>query len=108
VHAIILERERGVWDLFFYEMQNGAIWGHFRVSYNIESSTILMTLIDKNFLKLSKICPSCLSRYKHLHYHCFVQVHLEISMNMHQSKGRYPVILHGRPNIIFLTPQYTK
>jgi hypothetical protein len=32
-------------------MQNGAIWGHFRVSYNIESSTILMTLIDKNFLK---------------------------------------------------------
>jgi hypothetical protein len=43
---------------FFDEMQNGAIWGHFRVSYNIESSTILMTLIDKNFLKLSKICPS--------------------------------------------------
>jgi hypothetical protein len=32
-------------------MQNGAIWSHFRVSYNIESSTILMTLIDKNFLK---------------------------------------------------------
>jgi hypothetical protein len=29
-----------------------------------------MTLIDKNFLKLSKICPSCLSRYEHLH--CFV------------------------------------
>jgi hypothetical protein len=24
-------------------MQNGAIWGHFRVSYNIESSTILIT-----------------------------------------------------------------
>jgi hypothetical protein len=46
---------------------DGAIWGHFKVSYNIESSTILMTLIDKNFLKLSKICPSCLSRYEHLH-----------------------------------------
>jgi hypothetical protein len=60
------------------------IWGHFRVSYiNIESSTILMTLIDKNFLKLSKICPLCLSRYEHLH--CFVQVHFKISMNMHQS-----------------------
>ena len=27
----------------FDEMQNGAIWGHFMVSYNIESSTILMT-----------------------------------------------------------------
>jgi hypothetical protein len=24
-------------------MENGVIWGHFRVSYNIESSTILMT-----------------------------------------------------------------
>jgi hypothetical protein len=33
VHAIII----------FDEMQNGAIWGHFKVSYNIESSTILMT-----------------------------------------------------------------
>jgi translation elongation factor EF-G len=65
-------------------MQNGVICGHFRVSYNIESSTILMTLIDKNFLKLSKICHSCLSRYEHLH--CFVQVHFKISMNMHQSK----------------------
>jgi hypothetical protein len=51
VHAIILEMGRGS-GLFFDEMQNGAIWGHFRVSYNIESSTILMTLIDKNFLKL--------------------------------------------------------
>jgi hypothetical protein len=86
VHAIILERGRGSGIYFFDEMQNGAIWGHFRVSYNIESSTILMTLIDKNFLKLSKICPSCLSRYEHLH--CFVQVHFKISMNMHQSKGR--------------------
>jgi hypothetical protein len=42
----------------FEEMQNGAIWGHFKVSYNIESSTILMTLIDKNFLQLSKILSS--------------------------------------------------
>jgi hypothetical protein len=42
VHAIILERGR-VFGFFFDEMQNGAIWGHFRVSYNIESSTILMT-----------------------------------------------------------------
>jgi hypothetical protein len=32
-------------------MQNGAIWGHFKVSYNIESSTILMTLIDKNLVQ---------------------------------------------------------
>jgi hypothetical protein len=55
VHAIILERGRGS-GIFFDEMQNGANWGHFRISYNIESSTILM--IDKNFLKLSKICPS--------------------------------------------------
>jgi hypothetical protein len=30
-------------NFFFDEMQNGAIWDHFRVSYNIESSTILMT-----------------------------------------------------------------
>jgi hypothetical protein len=52
--------------IMFDEMQNGAIWGHFRVSYNIESSTILM--IDKNILKLSKICPSCLGRYEHFHY----------------------------------------
>ena len=86
MHAIILERGRGSGILFFYEMQNGTIWGHFRVSYNIESSTILMTLIDKNFLKLSKTCPSCLSRYEHLH--CFAQVHFKISVNMHQSKGR--------------------
>jgi hypothetical protein len=32
-------------------MENGVIWGHFRVSYNIESSTILMTLIDTNITK---------------------------------------------------------
>jgi hypothetical protein len=38
-----------------------------------------MTLIDKNFLKLSKICPSCFSRYEHLH--CFVQVHFKISVH---------------------------
>ena len=41
VHAIII----------FDEMQNGAIWGHFRVSYNIESSTILMTDIQE-YLKI--------------------------------------------------------
>jgi hypothetical protein len=79
VHAIILERGRGS-GIFLEEMQNGAIWGHFNVSYSIESSTILMTLIDKNFLKLSKIFPSCLSRYEHLH--CFVQVHFKISVNI--------------------------
>ena len=40
------------------------------VSYNIESSTIYTTLIVKNFLKLFAICPSCLSRYEHLHCFC--------------------------------------
>jgi hypothetical protein len=54
VHAIILEKRRGS-VICFDDMQNGAIWGHFRGSNNIESSTILMTLIEKNFLKLSKI-----------------------------------------------------
>ena len=73
-------RGGGGLGFFFEEMQNGAIWGHFKVSYNIESSTILMTLIDKNFLKLFKSCPSCLSRYEHLH--CFVQVHFKISVNI--------------------------
>jgi len=48
VHAIII----------FDEMQNDAVRGHFRVSYNIESSTILMTLISFDILKLFKICPS--------------------------------------------------
>ena len=46
MHAIILERGRGS-VIFFEEIQNGAIWVHFKVSYNIESSTILMTLIDR-------------------------------------------------------------
>ena len=68
MHAIIMNGS-GAGSAFplniFDEMQNGAIWGHFRVSYNIESSTILITLMDKNFLKLFKI-----------------------SMNMHQYKGR--------------------
>jgi len=68
VHAIIMNGS-GSGSAFplkiFDEMQNGAIWGHFRVSYNIESSTILITLMDKNFIKLFKI-----------------------SMNMNQSKGR--------------------
>jgi hypothetical protein len=43
VHAIII----------FDEMQNGAIWGHFKVSYNIESSIILMT-DRQEYLKIVK------------------------------------------------------
>ena len=46
VHAIII----------FDEMQNGAIWGHLRVSYNIESSTILMT-DRQEYLKIVKNVP---------------------------------------------------
>ena len=46
MHAIII----------FDEMQNGAIWGHFRVSYNIESSTILMTN-RQEYLKIVKDLP---------------------------------------------------
>jgi hypothetical protein len=46
VHTIII----------FDEMQNGAIWGHFRVSYNIESSTILMT-DRQEYLKIVKNLP---------------------------------------------------
>ncbi len=80
MHTIILERGRGS-GIFVEEMQNGAIWDHFKVSYNIESSTILMTLIDKNFLRLLKICPPCLSRYEDLR--CFVQVHFKISVNIY-------------------------
>ena len=53
MHAIILERGEGL-GFCFDEMQNGAIWGHFRVSYNIESSTILMT----EFLKIVQNLPS--------------------------------------------------
>jgi hypothetical protein len=50
VHAIIPERGGGGGLGFsFEEMQNGAIWGHFKVSYNIESRTILMTLIQYKF-----------------------------------------------------------
>jgi hypothetical protein len=37
-------------------VQNGAIWGHFRVSYNIESSTILMT-DRQEYLKIVKNVP---------------------------------------------------
>ena len=40
----------------FDEMQNGAIWGYFRVSYNIESSTILMT-DRQEYLKIVKNVP---------------------------------------------------
>jgi hypothetical protein len=46
VHAIII----------FDEMQNGAIWGHFRVSYSIESSTILMT-DRQEYLKIVNNVP---------------------------------------------------
>jgi hypothetical protein len=46
VHAIIM----------FYEMQNGTIWGHFRVSYNIESRPILMT-DRQQYLKIVKNVP---------------------------------------------------
>jgi hypothetical protein len=75
VHAIII----------FDEMQNGAIWGHFRVSYNLESSTILMT-DRQEYLKIVKNVPFCLGRYEH--FHCFVQVHFKISVNMHQSQRK--------------------
>jgi hypothetical protein len=40
----------------FDKMQNGAIWGYFRVSYNIESSTILMT-DRQEYLKIVKNVP---------------------------------------------------
>jgi hypothetical protein len=53
---MILERRRG-FGIFYYEMQNGAIWGHFRVSYNIESSTILMTFDRQKFLKIVHNMP---------------------------------------------------
>jgi hypothetical protein len=46
VHAIII----------FEEMQNGAIWGHLRVSYNIESSTMLMT-DRQEYLQIVKHLP---------------------------------------------------
>jgi hypothetical protein len=46
VHAIIS----------FDEMQNGAMWGHFRVSYNIESSTIVMT-DRQEYLKIVNNLP---------------------------------------------------
>jgi hypothetical protein len=54
-------RGRGSGIYFFDEMQNGAIWGHFRVSYDIESSTILMTLIDKNYAVSWKIFSNLFS-----------------------------------------------
>jgi hypothetical protein len=41
---------------FVDEMENGAIWGHFRVSYNIESSTILKT-DRQEFLKIVQNLP---------------------------------------------------
>ena len=83
-------------------MQNGAIWGHFKVSYNIESSTILMTLIDKNFLKLSKFLAdmnTSIALYKSTSKSRLIYASIQ---------GKMPVILHGRPNISFQTSQYTK
>ena len=75
MHAIILNGSGSGsaprLNFYFDEMQNGAIWDHFRVSYNIESSTILMT-DRQEFLKLVQNLP-------------FV---LKISVNMHQSKER--------------------
>jgi hypothetical protein len=56
VHAIILERGGGL-GFYFYEMQNGAIWGHFRVSNNIESRTILMTFERHKILKIVQNLP---------------------------------------------------
>jgi hypothetical protein len=47
-------RGGGGLGFLFYEMQNGAIWGHFRDSYNIESSTILMTFDRQKILKIEK------------------------------------------------------
>ena len=60
MHAIILNGSGSGsaprLNCFFDEMQNGAIWDHFRVSYNIESSTILMT-DRQEFLKLVQNLP---------------------------------------------------
>jgi hypothetical protein len=39
---VIIRETRRRSRIFFDEMENGVIWGHFRVSYNIESSTILI------------------------------------------------------------------
>ena len=58
-------------EFFFDEKQYGAIWGHFRVSYNIESSTILMT-----------------DRQEFLIFFQNLSFVFKISVNMHQSKGR--------------------
>ena len=55
MHAIIRERGGGL-GFFFEEMQYGSIWGHFKVSYNIESSTILMT-DRQEFLKIVQNLP---------------------------------------------------
>ena len=42
--------------IIFDEVQNGAIWGHFRVSDNIESSTILLT-DRQEYFKIVKNLP---------------------------------------------------
>jgi hypothetical protein len=65
-------RGGGGLGFFFEEMQNGAIWGHFKVSYNIESSTILMTTVNnRTVLKNGSCCTvrpgkvSCLQKFRH-------------------------------------------
>jgi hypothetical protein len=39
-----------------------------------------LTMNQRNRNVKTKICPSCFSRYEHLH--CFVQVHFKISINI--------------------------
>jgi hypothetical protein len=75
VHAIILKRGRGS-GIFFEEMQNGAIWGHFKFSFNIESSTILMTLITEeghllieNFVNIFFVTSSSVSLHNLLDFY---------------------------------------
>ena len=65
-------RGGGGLGFFFEEMQNGAIWGHFKVSYNIESNTILMTTVNnRTVLKNGSCCTvrpgkvSCLQKIRH-------------------------------------------
>ena len=56
MHAIILARGRGFENLFD-EMQNGAIWGHYRVSYNIEFKHNFNDFDRQEFLKIVQNLP---------------------------------------------------
>jgi hypothetical protein len=77
-------------------VRSGTILG-FHNTDNVESSTILMNLIDKNFLKLSKICPSCLSRLKNyvrstmkndrLSSHELVHIHRDFEVDLYKAVG---------------------